>query len=145
MVTMDSMKKMIITILLSMIVFIGISILAPVKAHASTTGQIGDVNVSVDNNGKLTINGGGIDNNGSSASAWNNFIKKYKNFIVGISGVGAVSMILFFVMNFMKLGATAGNPNERQKVIMGLIWSGVAAAGLGAVTTFVGIFYNMLK
>lgn len=124
-----SMKKIITALLITIIAFLGLSIMSPVKAHASA--NIGDVKVTIGDNGSLSINGGGLDNKGSSAKAWNDFIVKYRNFIVGISGVGAVSMILFFIMNFLKLGATAGNPNERQKVIMGLVWSGVAAAGLG--------------
>lgn len=120
----------------------------PMVAFATGTegANINDVNVTIDAaTGNLVVNGGGMTNSGTSANAWNTFIGKYKNFIVGISGIGAVSMILFFVMQLMKLGASAGNPQERSKALSGLIWSGVAAAGLGSVTIIVGFFYGAFK
>lgn len=72
------------------------------------------------------------------------FIDKYRVVIAGISGIGAISMILFFILGFIRLGATSANPEERSKTIMGLILSGIGAAGLGAVTFITGIFYNAL-
>ncbi len=123
--------------------FAGINLFAPIQAHAE--GSVGDVNVTVNDSGGLTVSGGGMSNSTKSGDAWTNFIKKYRNFIVGISGIGAVSMILFFIMNFMKLGANAGNPQGRQQAITGLVFSGLAAAGLGAVSIIVGFFYSALK
>lgn len=104
---------------------------------------VGDVDISI-TDGKLSVSGGGMAHKDSD-DAWNNLIKKYRGFIVGVSGIGAVSMILFFISCFMKLGATASNPQERAKVIQGLVWSALAAAGLGAVTIIVGFFYSALK
>lgn len=115
-------------------------ILQPIISYAG----IGDVNVTIGNNGSLTVNGGGMDYS-DSASAWNAFISKYKNFIVGIAGMGTVTMIGVFLYNFMKLGTTSTNPTERSKVLQGLIWSGIASAGLGSVTLIVGFFYGTLK
>jgi|SRR5690625_4923061 len=71
-------------------------------------------------------------------------IDRYRFVIAGVSGVGAVSMILFFILNFMKLGATSGNPQGRGQAILGLILTGVAATGLGAVSFITGVFYNAL-
>lgn len=72
------------------------------------------------------------------------FITKYRVIIAGVSGVGAVSMILFFILGFIRLGATSSNPDARSKTIMGLVASGVAAAGLGVVAFITGIFLNAL-
>lgn len=137
-VTLNKSTKYILSLIMVLSLFIcGLSIAKP-------QADIGDVNVTVDNNGKLVVSGGGM-NYSSSSSAMNAFISKYKTVIVGISGLGAVSMIAFFIFNFLKLGSVATNPSERSKVLTGLIWSGLAAAGLGAVSIIVGFFYNVLK
>jgi hypothetical protein len=75
--------------------------------------------------------------------AWAKFITKYRNFIVGVSGIGAVTMVGVFILNFMKLGIHSTS-NKRSDVLIGLIWSGAAAAGLGAVAFIVGFFYNAI-
>ena len=105
--------------------------------------DVGGVNVSIDNNGKLQVSGGGMNYN-NSTDAINAFMNKYKTVVVAISGIGCITMIAFFIMNFLKLGASATNPSERAKVQVGLVWSGLAAAGLGAVTLIVGYFYHIL-
>ena len=130
------LTKLILALILGLMLF---ATVPTVQADAS----IGDVNISM-NGGKLTVNGGGMDYKDSD-SAWTGFIKKYKTFIVGVSGMGAVSMIAFFIFNFLKLGAVSTNPSERAKVLQGLIWSGLAAAGLGAVSIIVGFFYGALQ
>lgn len=43
------------------------------------------------------------------------------------------------------MGATAGNPMERQKCITGLIITGIATALLGSTALFVGLFYSAFK
>lgn len=115
---------------------------APIDAHASDRQQVSDVSVKVDDAGKITY--GGDLANKDRGQSWTDLIARYRFFIAGISGIGAVSMILFFIINFMKLGATSANPQERSRAIMGLVFSGLAAAGLGAVTFIVGIFFNAL-
>lgn len=100
--------------------------------------------VQVNEAGELVIISNEIGNV-NQAGAWTKILEKYRFAIVGVSGIGAVSMILFFIMNFIKLGATAHSPGDRAKVISALIYSGIAAAGLGSVTFIVGLFYGMLK
>ncbi|AFV21965.1 MULTISPECIES: hypothetical protein [Bacillus] len=122
-----SVKNGIMAFFLTLVMMMGFG-LPVMQAHAE--GQIGDVEVKVGSDGKLELSGGGMSNTSNSGSAWTNFINKYRNFIVGISGIGAVSMIMFFIFQFMKLGASAGNPQARSQALTGLIWSGIAAAGL---------------
>ena len=133
--TLNKTTKILLTFILGVVMMFSFN---SVKSEA-----IGDVNVSV-NNGQLTVSGGGMDYTDAD-DAWNGFLSKYKNFISGLSGIGAISMIAFFIYNFMKLGAVSTNPGERAKVLQGLIWSGIAAAGLGAVSIIVGFFYGVLK
>lgn len=131
----EKLTKLFLALILSVMCLIP---LATVQSHA-----VGEVNVELQN-GQLVVSGGGMDY-ADSDTAWNDFIIKYRGFIVGVSGIGAVSMIAFFIFNFLKLGAVSTNPSERAKVLQGLIWSGLAAAGLGAVSIIVGFFYGALK
>lgn len=113
-----------------------------IEAHADVT--IKKPNLHINEKGKVDV----LNSKGkvtSKATNVNNFIKKYRFVIAGISGIGAMSMILFFILNFMKLGAYSANPNERARIVTGLVFSGVAAAGLGAVTLITGLFYNTFK
>ena len=81
----------------------------------------------------------------STDDAFTTIIDKYKVVITFVSAIGAVTMVAIFIINFMKLGTTSGNPTERSRCITALIWSGLAAAGLGSVALIVGVFYGMLK
>lgn len=133
------------TLAFIMLIAMVIGLTAPQKALAATPGNdLDDLKVTIDKEGKLNFSGGGMTYE-DSGSAWGSFIAKYQGFIVGISGVGAVTMILFFIMQLLKLGGTAGNPQARSQVLTGLIWSGVAAAALGSVSVIVGFFYGALK
>lgn len=92
-------------------------------------------------NGKIILNSGF----NSQDDAFQHIIKKYKTIIVFFSGMGAITMVGIFIYTFIKLGATAGNPMERQKCISGLIVTGIATALLGSTALFVGMFYNAFK
>ena len=74
----------------------------------------------------------------------NDLLGEYRVVITFLSGIGSLAMISFFIMNFIALGNSKGNPQARQKAIAGLIVSGIATAGLGSVTLITGLFYNML-
>lgn len=131
-------KNLLVMMVLGFILATAMMVVSPDIAYASDPNA---VDVTVDKNGGLSIRGGGFTD-GGSAGAWNDFIQKYKNFIVGIAGIGAVTMIVLFIFQFLRLGASSGNPQARNQALVGLLWTGVAAAGLGAVTIFVGFFYN---
>lgn len=74
----------------------------------------------------------------------NRVLTEYKGIVTFITGIALVSMIMFFVLNLIALGNSKGNPQERQKAVTGLIVSGIATAGLGAVNIIVALFYNMI-
>lgn len=131
-------KNLLVMMVLGFILATAMLFVSPDVAHASDPNA---VDVTVSDRGGLSITGGGFTD-GGSAGAWNDFIQKYKNFIVGIAGIGAVTMIVLFIFQFLRLGASSGNPQARNQALVGLLWTGVAAAGLGAVTIFVGFFYN---
>lgn len=101
---------------------------------------VDDMKVQMSADGSMDIFGMG---QGDTAQ-WNNLFSKYRTAVVGISGVGAITMIVFFIINFMKLGSSAGNPQARSQALTGVLWTGLAAAGLGAVSIIAGFFYNAL-
>lgn len=92
-------------------------------------------------NGKIVLNTGYNTQN----DAFEHIIEQYKTIISFFSAIAAVTMVGIFIYLFTKLGMTAGNPMERQKCITGLIISGVAAALLGSISLFVGLFYGIFK
>lgn len=112
----------------------------PIQAHA---GDIPTITFSKD--GSFKAGGALAKEDGGMAGAWQKFIDKYRFWISGFSGIAAVTMILFFIVNFMKLGASSGNPQGRSNAIQGLVWTGLAAAGLGGVSIIVAFFYNALS
>lgn len=105
-------------------------------------------NAVFDNNFDVSWGSNTSNITGSANSMDDSFTKiidKYKTVITFVSAIGAVTMVAIFILNFMKLGTTSGNPAERSKCITALIWSGLAAAGLGSVALVVGIFYGALR
>lgn len=102
--------------------------------------EVDNFNVQMSDEGSLNVMGIGT----GDSNQWNNLFSKYRTVVVGVSGVGAITMIVFFIINFMKLGSSAGNPQARSQALTGVLWTGLAAAGLGAVSIIAGFFYNAL-
>lgn len=76
---------------------------------------------------------------------WDRILEKYKGVITGVAAVCTLTFLLIFILNFTKLGQSAGNPQMRSQAIMGLIISGIALACTGGVGLFFGFFYNALN
>lgn len=143
-------KKAVFMILLIVFIMALMSVFSPIAVYAvegegggnkKTKSLFSDFNISVsgeDGETKMTIES---DANGN---AWQTLLDKYKGFITGIAAVGAVTMVVLFIIQFLKLGASAGNPSARSQALVGVLWTGIAAAGLGAVAIITGIFYNAI-
>lgn len=104
--------------------------------------QVGAISLEISEDGLVTspqISKGDAD------SAWNDFLLEYKNFVLGFFGVATVSTVLLFIVSFLKLGASAGNPSERAKAIRGVLWTGIATALLGGTLFFFTMFYSIFK
>lgn len=142
-------NKMSVLLLLVIAVMLVLSFVNPIGVYAegdddddddgktATTDIFSDFDVSFGKDSKdLTIK------SQADSGAWGTLITKYKGFITGIAAVGAVTMVVLFIMQFLKLGASAGNPQARSQALVGVLWTGIAAAGLGAVALITGIFYN---
>ena len=106
---------------------------------AAGDGVFDDFKIDIDTKGNLTTKITDTD------GGWAGIIVRYRKFIVGIAGVAAVTMVLLFIFQFIKLGQSAGNPQARAQALTGIMWTGVAAAGLGAVAIITSLFYGAIK
>lgn len=104
--------------------------------------DINDMSVTMDSNGKMTTS---FDGQSDSSKTWNTIFNKYRVAIVGIAGVLTLTFIVLFLINFFKVGAASDNPVERRKALIGVLWTGIAAAGSGSVTLICALFWNALK
>lgn len=104
--------------------------------------DINDMSVTMDSNGKMTTS---FDGQSDSSKTWNTIFKKYRIAIVGIAGILTLTFIVLFLINFFKVGAASDNPVERRKALIGVLWTGLAAAGSGSVTLICALFWNALK
>lgn len=146
---MKKLKKIIMPLMLGAFLFGGVlpetNFVDTVEVHANGNLKGDATNlpqISFDGNGNLTM--GGMETQKKEAF-FNTVLTEYRTVVIFISGIGTISMILFFIMNFINLGKSQGNPQERQKAITGLIISGIASAGLGSVTLITTLFYNVFN
>lgn len=72
-------------------------------------------------------------------------LMEYRVIIVATLAISTLAVTAMFIIGFMKLAASAGNPGARQKAISSLFMTGIATAGLGSVTLIVALFYNMFR
>lgn len=105
---------------------------------------IPNVQIGSGKDGQSNLTGLDDFNEGNKEDALNKVLTEYRTIVTFISAIGTISMIMFFIFNFIQLGKSQGNPQERQKAITGLIMSGLASAGLGSVTLITSLFYKML-
>ena len=99
-------------------------------------------NIQIGNDNNIS---NGLQKSEAKGKLLNKILTEYRGVVVFISGIAMISMIMFFIFNFIELGNSKGNPQARQKAINGLIISGIATAGLGSVTLITQLFYNMIS
>ncbi len=80
----------------------------------------------------------------SDVDAWNVVFESLSRIIVGISGVGVLCCLLAFILQFIRLGVVADNPAERQRVVQGILWTGVGTAGCSSAALLFGLVYNII-
>lgn len=150
---LKNLKKMVMPLILGVFLFGGVDTALNYQeesiAYAAADSQLNtSLDGGIDKMPEFTMNSGVISLGGLEDTDkdvfFNKVFNEYRGIVMFISGIGTISMILFFILNFINLGKSQGNPQERQKAISGLIISGIASAGLGSVTMIVAIFFNAL-
>lgn len=105
--------------------------------------SINDISIGMKQDGSgIEITGLEDDN---SAGTWTKIFQKYKVVIAGIVGIATLTFFIFFVIYLLKVASSADNPTERKRAVQGLIWTFIATAICGALTTFVALAWNALK
>ena len=117
----------------------GIYVLAHTTIFTDYDFDIEDVTLDVDG-GRLVISG----TMHNDKDAWNQIFSSISGIITGLSGLGILCCVLAFVIQIIKLGASAGNPAEREKAIKGLLWTGIGTAGCSAAALIFGVAYGLL-
>lgn len=117
-----------LTILLSAGLVLG---LHQQPAHAA----LDNFNVQLDPSGKS------LQIEGMNAQV-NDFFDRYKKLITIAAGFATLTMALLFIKNLVALGASSGNAQARREAITGLLITGFATSGLGALTFVLAFFYN---
>ena len=110
-------------------------------ADKSNDGSINDFTVSMKDD-KLDVSFGSTADN---KDIWTTIFNKSKGFVVGFAGLGTIIFLFFFIKNILAVGAASGNPQRRSEALMGVLWTGIAAAGCGSVTLITALFWNALK
>jgi hypothetical protein len=120
---------------------------APVTAGAALLGTLNtalaDVfseYVNVDGNGSVTV----VDGNNTNAMNMGGVVQKYQSIATVITGILTVTMFIFMLIQFTKLGAAGDNESARKKAINGILTTGIATALLGGATIIIGFFWNFL-
>lgn len=98
------------------------------------------------NAASITIPGNEMPSIGSppNASELSGFFGGFKAIGTAISGICAVTALIFFVISITKLSTSAGNDMQRSRAIKGIFYSGISLALFGGITVVAGIFWNIL-
>lgn len=112
------------------------------KKKSKTAGDDATPEITIDSStGKITLKDNTV---GSKEDAFATINTKYKSFIVFFSGIATLTFVVIFIKHFIELGMKASSPKERKEITSGLLWSGLAAAGLGSVTFVVALLFNLI-
>jgi len=79
-----------------------------------------------------------------SSDSFATVITKYKSIATAVMGILTITMLIFMLIQFTKLGASGDNEMGRKKAIMGILTTGIATALLGGATIVVGFFWGAL-
>ena len=137
---MNKIKKCVISLLM---IFTCIFSLGAIESNISYATS--SPTIKFDENGKISLK----DEEGKSLKTkketLNNVLTEVRTVVVFLTGIGSLTVIGCFILNFINLSNSRGNPEARKKAVNGLIVCGIATAGLGSVTLITQLFYNMIN
>lgn len=133
------------------ILFILISLFFPLNVNASSTEANHEYFENTDLSGlevQLTSDGLPVldkfqNRDNLQQNSWNEFFYRYRNLLVGFSGICTLTFLAMFILNISKLGQTSGNPTERTKMLTGLLWTGIGTGGFSVATILMTMAFKM--
>jgi len=96
----------------------------------------------VDENGNIKLNENATDEEQKQTLA--KVVNQYRTIASVITGILAVTMFIFMLVQFAKLGAAGDNEQGRKRAIAGILTTGIATALLGGASVVIGFFWNIL-
>ena len=106
----------------------------------SATTSVFDDYVQVGESGKVTV----ADGSDGEALQLGGVVSKYKSVAVVITSILTITMFIFMLVQFTKLGASGDNDSARKKAIAGILTTGIATALFGGASIIIGFFWNFL-
>lgn len=125
---------------IALVSFFATANVTPVTLAAAEGGILDGISVGED--GGLNL---GTTESTDAKDTFNTIYSKYKVMLNGVIGLVTITLVLLFVIQCAKLGASADNAARRSTSVSALLWIGVSAGLLGAVYTFIGLFYNIFN
>lgn len=94
----------------------------------------------------ITIPGGSVTSLGEAPTSaeLTPFFKGFKTIGTAVSGICAITSLIFFVISVARLSTSAGNDMMRSRALKGILISGISLALFGGITVVVGIFWNAI-
>lgn len=115
------------------------------NVYAADEERVDLSSAKMSDDGTLEIAGASGDSTKDTVSVFNTILSKGRVIISGVTGIGALIMVGFFLWFTVRLSKSGDNPSERSKCINGLIFFFIGAALFGSASLFSGLFYNMFK
>ena len=112
---------------------------APGEGGGGTTGSPSSIFDVVGDDGTVGTVGDG------TSQGFTTVMTQYRTIAVAITGILTITMLIFMLIQFTKLGASGDNEMARKKAIMGILTTGIATALLGGATIVIGFFWNVLS
>lgn len=78
-------------------------------------------------------------------TAANIFLVEYKGLIVGFLGIATLTALLMFIKALTGVVVAGNSPQQKTAKMTQVLYTGLASAGLGGLTIFAGLFWNMLR
>jgi hypothetical protein len=85
------------------------------------------------------------DTTDTQKKAWNTIFDKYKEVLVGISGVLSLTFIVMFMKNIYLMATKADNPQERERYMKGVLWTGIGTAGFAAIAVLMAMAFKFFQ
>ena len=137
---MKKLSSLLMAVSVSLMSFFAVSTVTTDVTVASADNILDGIKVN--NDGTIDF---GTTGSSDTAGTFNTIYTKYKGILNGVIGLVTITLVLLFVIQCGKLGASSDNAMRRSSSISGLLWIGVSAGLLGAVYTFIGLFYNLFN
>lgn len=118
----------------------------PINALASdfSNTDLANIQVELDKDGNPVLDQY-KDKHKNQQESYNHFYTRYKNLIVGFSGLGFLTFIVILMYLIYNIAKTSENPTERTRYINGLKWTMIAIGGYSSITVFIGLAFKLFQ